>query len=147
MIVISNSSPLIALARVGSLYILKELFGNVFIPDSVYQEAVLETSITIQKESITKATNEFIEVVTPTINHTFIRKLGKGERGVLNLALEKLPNILLIDDKKARNEARDLGFEPSFTTDIIKKAAERKIIPSYEHILMELFKLNIYLPE
>jgi len=147
MIVVSNSSPLIALARVGSLYVLKELFGNIFIPDSVYRETVLETTITIQKADISKATNDFIEVVTPTIHHTFRRKLGKGEIGVLNLALEKHSNILLIDDKKARNEARDLGFEPTFTTDIVRIAAKREIIPSYEHIMMKLFKLGIYLPE
>lgn len=147
MIVIANPSPLIALSRIDSLYIFQELFGRILIPDAVYQETVLETTITNQKENISKAINDFIEVITPTIHHTFSRNLGKGERGVLNLALEKNADIILMDDKKARNEARELGFNPYFTTDILKNAEASKIIPSYEDILIKLFKIGIFLPE
>lgn len=146
MIVISNSSPLIALSRIDSLYILKKLFGRILIPDAVYQETVLETTIADQKENISKAIGDFIEIVTPKTHHTFSRNLGKGERGVLNLALEKNPDIILMDDKKARNEARELGFNPFFTADVLKKAEESKIIPSYEDILIKLFKIGIFIP-
>jgi hypothetical protein len=96
MIIISNSSPLLALSQVQRLDILNTLFGHVFIPDSVYQETVLECNVPVQREGILKAIDEFIEVVTPTINRQFSRNLGKGERGVLNLAIEKSPHILLI---------------------------------------------------
>lgn len=147
MIVISNSSPLIALSRIQNLHILQELFGLIFIPDSVYQETVVEANITIQKENILKALDDFIEVVSPGTHQLFTRNLGKGEIGVLNLALEKNPDILLIDDKKARNEAKSLGFKPFFTTDIIKKAESLKLIPSYDNIMRQLYKIDIYLPE
>jgi hypothetical protein len=147
MIVISNSSTLIALSRIDRLNVLKKLYGHILIPDSVYQETVLETTIIDQKENILKAINDFIEVLTPITHHTFSRNLGKGERGVLDLALEKNPQIILMDDKKARNEARELGFNPFFTTDILKKAEASKIIPSYEDILIKLFKIGIFLPE
>ena len=40
MIVISNSSPLIALAKVGLLGLLKALFGEVIIPRAVWAEVV-----------------------------------------------------------------------------------------------------------
>ena len=95
MIVISNSSPLIALSRIQNLHILKELFGLIFIPDSVYQETVIEANITIQKENILKALDDFIEIVSPSTHHLFTRNLGKGEIGVLNLALEKNCQISL----------------------------------------------------
>ena len=147
MIVISNSSPLISLSRIDSLYIFKELFGRILIPDGVYQETVLETTVTDQKENISKAVNDYIEVITPKIHHTFSRNLGKGERGIFNLALEKNPDIILMDDKKARNEARELGFDSYFTTDILKNAEASKIISSYDDILIRLFKIGIYLPE
>ena len=40
MIVVSDSSPLIALADVGQLRLLHELFSTVLIPEAVYQEIV-----------------------------------------------------------------------------------------------------------
>ena len=146
MIVISNSSSLLALSQVQRLDILKTLFGQVYIPDSVYRETVLECNVPIQKEGILNAINDFIEVVIPTIEHQFSRKLGKGECGVLNLAIEKQPHILLIDDKRARKEANDLGLIPSFTTDIIKRAERQHLIPSYAELMQELYDFDIYLP-
>jgi len=41
VIVVSNSSPLIALAKVGLLNLLKELFGEVQVPRAVWIEVVL----------------------------------------------------------------------------------------------------------
>ncbi len=48
MIVICNSSPLIALSRIHKLDILKQLFGKVYIPDSVYQETVIQSRVVAQ---------------------------------------------------------------------------------------------------
>lgn len=55
MIVIANSSPLIALGRTKNIRIFKPLFGKIFIPDTVYQEAVVESNSDIQKDSILDA--------------------------------------------------------------------------------------------
>lgn len=38
MKVVSNSSPLIALARISRLEILHELFGEIIVPDAVWRE-------------------------------------------------------------------------------------------------------------
>ena len=41
MIVVSNSSPLITLARIGQLELLRQLFGEIKIADEVRQEVVV----------------------------------------------------------------------------------------------------------
>lgn len=122
MIVISNSNPLVALSRVDHLSVLKQLFGKIYIPDAVFEETVIHCNITIQKTNIQLALNDFIEIVTPQFEHSFSRNLGKGEKGVLNLAMELKPDILLMDDRKARNEAKALGFVTTFTSDVLKAA-------------------------
>jgi len=40
MIVVSDTTPLIGLASIGRLNVLQELFGEVYIPQAVYDETV-----------------------------------------------------------------------------------------------------------
>lgn len=39
--VVSDSSALINLARIGKLALLRDLYGEVYIPEAVWQEAVV----------------------------------------------------------------------------------------------------------
>lgn len=41
MKVVCNSSPLVNLSRIGRLYILKQLYTELLIPEAVYQEVVI----------------------------------------------------------------------------------------------------------
>jgi predicted nucleic acid-binding protein len=146
--IIANSSPLITLGRIRRVDLLEALFGKVYIPKAVYQEAVLETTIEDQKESLLEAINtKIIIVVDPTINHPFNRKLHSGETGVLNLAIEKKASAVILDEKRARKEATELGFSLIYTTDILKGAEHRGLITSYSDIMNRLKSMNIYLPE
>ncbi|MGR3218836.1 MAG: hypothetical protein ACUZ8H_03335, partial [Candidatus Anammoxibacter sp.] len=87
MIVVYNSSPLIALNSVDQLDILSQLFKTVYIPEAVYQETVTDNHLAVQKKRILEATNTFIKVISPKVQNIFVRKLGLGEQGVLNRAI------------------------------------------------------------
>ena len=102
----------------------KNSFGNTCT--TVRDNPVLE-----QQQRIAHAIDEFIQVVPPTIHRLFTRKLGAGEQGVLNLALEMHPDFLLLDDKKARHEAKELDLIPVFTVDILKGAEHQQYIASF----------------
>ena len=148
MRVIANSSPLVALGRVQKLDVFKLLFGKIYIPATVYKETVLEATHDVQKRAILQAIDEgFIEIVRPTSKYSFTRKLHPGEKDVINVALDMKADLLIIDDKKARNEAREFGFEVRYTSAIIKGAEKRGFIDSYSHVIEELRDMNIYLPE
>ncbi len=60
--------------------------------------------------------------------------------------MERRADLLLIDDKKARNEAGDLGFQCAFTTDVLRFAEQRGIIASVAEIVEGLHGARIYLP-
>jgi uncharacterized protein len=148
MNVVANSSPLIALGRVRQLAIFESLFKKISIPSAVYRETVEQATDTIQKQAILQAIEQgFIEVMTPMSAHSFTRKLYASEKEVISLALDLQADLLIIDDKKARNEAREFGFEVRYTSAIIKAAAKRGFIGSYSRIINELKRLDIYLPE
>jgi predicted nucleic acid-binding protein len=42
MSIVSNASPLIHLARIGQLELLHHLYGEVFVPESVWEEIVVK---------------------------------------------------------------------------------------------------------
>jgi predicted nucleic acid-binding protein len=42
MRMISNASPLINLSRIGELDLLKKLYGEIIIPDAVWNEIAIE---------------------------------------------------------------------------------------------------------
>jgi len=79
MIVISNSSPLIALGRLQLIDIFKHLFEKIFIPDFVYKETVLDSRIDTQKQAIVKAIGQgLIEIIKPKTDLLFKRKLDEA---------------------------------------------------------------------
>ena len=49
-IVIVNSTPVIALAAIDCLYLLKEIYGKVYIPEAVYNEVAAKQGSKAQLE-------------------------------------------------------------------------------------------------
>lgn len=135
MIVVSNASPLLALAQADCLHILKALFARVLVPDAVYRETVDRCPVSDRKRRIQSASDDFIAVAVPKIARSFSRNLGQGEQGVLALALEVHADLLLMDDKKARNEAAELGLQCAYTTDVLRLAEQRGVVASAAQIV------------
>ncbi len=147
MIVVCNSSPLIAWSRIGGLVILKHLFQQVYIPTAVFEETVLRSRLILQQEAILVAMREnFLQVVEPQTQVAFKRVLGPGEQGVIQLAVEKQADLLLIDDRKARNEALELGLKVLKTSVLLQQAESLGLIVSSSETMQLLEKQQIYLP-
>lgn len=147
MIVVSNASPLIALSCLDRLDILAQLFGNVYIPETVYHEVVFKNTMPTQKRRIMDAINQFVHVKRATRSQQLTRRLDAGEVGVLNLAIELQADVVLLDDRKARNEAKELGLRPAMTSAVLLWAAEHRMIPSYADAVQELRTYQLYIPE
>lgn len=130
-VAIVNSSPLIALARIGKLELLHNVFSNVAITEQVYQEIMSKPSYA-ESVAIKKAVEDdkWIKVhKSKDINDI----LGAGESSTLALAL-MLRQPLIIDDKKASFLADTLGLECHGTLYIILLALKKKIINKREAI-------------
>ena len=97
--VISNSTPLIALARINRFNLLQELFGQILIPQAVYVEVVTASKGRVGSEEVKNA--DWIHSCQVN-NHalvTFLKiSLDDGEAEAIALAQEMNANLLLIDD-------------------------------------------------
>ncbi|MBI2144331.1 hypothetical protein HYU17_04250 [Candidatus Woesearchaeota archaeon] len=121
---IANSTPLICLAKIGQLRLLKALFGSVTITEAVKEEVLVEGKP--GHSSISDAISEgWIKVVNP--KQMVELWLGKGENSSLNLAKET-NDKLLIDDAAAIRAAKAFGIDFSRTTTVIILAVEKRII-------------------
>jgi hypothetical protein len=128
MIVISNSTPLIALAKINHLQLLKEYFGGILIPEEVYDEVVRRGSGLAGASEI--AACDWItraQVTNRLAVDALCISLDRGEAEAIVLASEK-NGLLIIDDGEGRKAARQLGLKITGTIGILLLASkERKL--------------------
>ena len=130
MIAVSNTSPMMALLKIGYVVYLHELFERVFISESV------ELEISKKDNEIWHATKEMIEkgfIEVKTVKNTSLvqvlnQELGIGESEAIALSMEIKPDFVLLDDLEARLSARSLGLKVTGTLGIIRALLRRGII-------------------
>jgi len=125
--IISDSACLIALDRIGKLSILKSLYQQILIPEAVYKEF---------GKSIDWI--NFQRVNTPNLVRTLQTQLDFGESEAIALALEKDNTTLILDDKKARRIAEELGVKIIGTIGILLKAKKASHIKQVKPLLDQL---------
>lgn len=124
--VVSDSTCLIGLERVGKLDILPALFDSVMIPPEVERE--FDRSFEWLK--VENLTNNLLAAALQLV-------VDAGEAEAIALASEK--NCLLIsDDKQARAAAKRLGMAVIGTVGILIQAKQNGIISEIKPILDNL---------
>ncbi len=108
MLVISDTSPLNILVRIGQVDILPQLFGQVYVPPGVVEE--MSHSSTPQRvRDWMRSPPSWLRVQAPTTLDESI-PLDTGERAAICLARELKADLLLLDDQKARRFAQREGI-------------------------------------
>ena len=124
-VAIANSSPLIALGRIGKLELLRRVLGSVSITEQVYQEIMSKPDYS-ESVAIKKAVEEdkWIKV---SKSKEIDNILGVGEASTLGLTLMS-KQLVIIDDKKASFVADTIGLECHGTLYVILLALKKGII-------------------
>ena len=139
MIVVSNTSPIINLACIGQLDILRQLYGSIAIPESVYHEIAVTGSGAAGSREVqtlgwieTKKTTNRLQVAALLI------ELDKGEAEAIVLALELNAELLLLDERRGRTVASRLGLKSVGILSCLIEAKQMGLIPSIKPILDNL---------
>ena len=144
--VVSNTTPIISLLKVGKLEILKELYQELFIPYEVY----LEIEAGKNKEYYTDLTKvEWIRVVKIQSEKSllFFLDLDKGEAEAIVLANEVNADLIILDETLGRFHAKHVGLNVTGTIGVLLKAKETGIIDKIKPVLYELLLKGIWLSE
>ncbi|MCK5119842.1 MAG: DUF3368 domain-containing protein [Candidatus Latescibacteria bacterium] len=124
--VISDSGPLISLGILQRFDVLQELFGEIYIPEAVYEEVVVSGCGRPGAEETRAAADQGwlqrVRVVNRTAVEVLLEELDIGEAEVLVLAKEVKAGYVLLDDCAARERASLLGLNVTGTIGVLRLA-------------------------
>jgi uncharacterized protein len=127
-IVVSDTSPIRALAHIDLLVVLEALFGQVVVPPAVDNE-LLHPPVGLPRVDV--RTLSFVRIRMPGIlNQVRILRatLDPGESEALALALELETLAILIDEAAGRAMAKRLGLLPIGVLGTLVRAKHRGLI-------------------
>jgi len=142
MIVISDSSPLIALSVINKLDILLKLFDEIYVPSAVFQE------VAKPDKPFGNELKKFLTGKTKSVNNKMAVNLlstdiGAGEAEAIVLALEHQHAIVLIDDLKARRFAKINGLKTIGTMGLLLKGKKEGVIKELKPLISQLLTNGI----
>jgi uncharacterized protein len=107
MKIVSDTGPIIGLAKIGNISLLEKFANEILIPPMVYKE--LLGKVGPESEEIDNALKSFIKTTElPQIEKKLdnvISTLDEGEKQAIALAYSYLDDILLLMDDRAGREA------------------------------------------
>lgn len=112
MIIVADSSALVALSTCNALELLTQLFDDVKVPQAVYNEVTVSGKL--EARSLAKFLKERVVAVDSAQFIFTAGGLGRGEIEAMLLYKNLAADYLLIDDRRARaiaelNEIRCVG--------------------------------------
>ncbi len=135
--IISDTSCLILLDKIGELYLLQKLFGRVITTQIVADEygKALPDWISIQDSKNRK--NQFVLEAA----------LDKGDASAIALALEQKNCLLIIDELRGRKLAKQLGLTITGTLGVLAQAKQSGYISMLKPLLDKIEQTDFRLSE
>ncbi len=128
-VLIVDSSPLISLAVVDKLDLLRKLYTQVVAPPMVWEEVTMKGKGLPGAELVGRLKWLEIRTPSPALLHPLDILVDHDEAEVLALAQETLESITLLDDAQARRIAERLGIRRIGTLGILRKAKMKGFVP------------------
>ncbi|HET7107945.1 MAG TPA: hypothetical protein VFI38_14130 [Candidatus Acidoferrum sp.] len=148
MIAVSNSSPLIILARLGCFPLLNRVFSRLVISPEVYKEVVISGKGLPGAAEV--AGSSWIENRPLRDQEALARllnklPLGAGELSAILLAKESRADAVLLDDHKARQLAKSEGLPVRGTVGLLEALYLSGHLPDLSATFRKLLTENAYI--
>jgi predicted nucleic acid-binding protein len=131
LIVVSDTTAITSLMKIGRAEILAVLFHEVVIPEAVRDE-LAEYHATLPRFLLVKSVADRAQVTA------LLKDLEAGEAEAILLAMELGADVLLIDERRGRKIAEAKGIACLGLAGALLLAKRRGVIPSVATLLDEL---------
>jgi predicted nucleic acid-binding protein len=143
MKVVSNSSPLIFLSAIGMLDILKDEFGEILVPEAVYDEV---TSNELKGSNEVKHADWIkVQAIKNIELLSFLPMLDRGEESTIVLAIEQDADLVLLDNLAGRRAAMMRGLNVMGTLGFLKVMHRKGMIKNFKDVLDSLQKYGFWM--
>ncbi|MEI6410012.1 MAG: DUF3368 domain-containing protein [Bacteroidota bacterium] len=140
MIIISDTSIITNLIQVSKIDILPAVFGQIIIPEAVFKElSILDDQLRVM------GSLQWLEVRAvnnATLVSELCQTLDVGEAEAIVLALESHADYLLMDERKGRGKAKELGIPVTVLLGVLLKAKVIGVLPAVRPVMDELISVN-----
>ena len=135
MIIVSDTTPIIALMKAGHIEWLRQLYNEIDIPEAVYRELTTNESFQNETEQIKKC--DFIRITSVKNSEAvnILRNatgLDAGESEAIVLYSEAQADLMLLDEHKVRSIAKQMDIEVVGTLGIMMTAYKNRIASAEE---------------
>jgi len=150
MRIVSDTGPIIGLAKIGKVELLKALGSEVLIPPFVHKELFGKTGA--ETTHIENALGDFIKVAPVNVlepsEADVLGELDEGEKQAVALASDLGEGVLLlIDDFAGRQAARKLGIAVTGLIGLLLLGKERGLVGRVGPLLDELRQAGYWLSD
>jgi len=141
MRIVADTGPIIALTKIGKIFLLKSIAEEVLIPPMVYKE--LFGKIGSESNEIDRALNTFIrlkkEITLDEATEMALADLGEGEKQAIGLASSLGEDVLLlVDDRAERRIAEKLNIATTGLVGLLVVAKEMGFVESVGPLIEDL---------
>jgi len=146
-VVVSNTTPLILLQKIGQLELIQKLYTKIYIAEAVYQETVIEGNETTSRDDFVSKRDwiEIVEISNKDAKKMFTTNLHEGEVETMILAIEKSADLCIIDDLIARKYAKKLNLNITGTLGVVIVGKKRGIIKEVKPMINQLIDVGMYI--
>ncbi len=125
MTLVSDAAPLIFLAKLDRLELIKKLFGEtIFVPKRVADE-VLSPPLPPDEELTLQRFLQSVHIIDVHVSRKKPTSLSLADLSVHQLAVEQKADIVLSDDKLLRRLLQAEGLTPIGTLGLLIRATEK----------------------
>lgn len=141
MPIISNTSPLLNLAIIDHLNLLRQQFGQIFIPSAVLAELKPDTGypgVERLEQALAAAWIRVIDLKDNRLAQVLMLELDQGEAATIALALEQGHSQILMDEREGRAKAKALGLTPVGVLGVLLRAKREGELVSVKEVMQSL---------
>lgn len=145
--IVADAGPIVAFSRIRRLDLLRKVLGEIVIPQAVYDDLVVKGRGRSGAQGVESA--DWIrrrEIGNRRRLAELPSELGEGEREAILFAEEEGAR-LLVDDRKAREEAKRRGIDAVGSLWVLAEAKRRGIVSEVRSIIKELVSAGYWIHE